>query len=299
MNIFKNLFQKNNQKYRVVRLMGGLGNQMFEYAFAKSLEHAIGDDVLFDLSWFTNSKKNIINSKNENKNGVVMRDYELSLFNPDIKIANKRELSKAKRQKIRDDNEYNFNPELLKDKGSALYIGYFQNEKYFKNIEDTIKNDFTFPKIEADDKFNTYWLERIKSSENPVFIHLRRGDYTNLDGWVLPVDYYKDAIKYITDNVKNPTFFVFGQDCEQYISEGFDINVPFEVIGEENSKNGEDWKDIVLMMANRHAIIANSSFSWWAAWLGRANSDGIVVAPTPFVNGHDENICDNWVKIKR
>ena len=69
-------------------------------------------------------------------------------------------------------------------------------------------------------------------------------------------------------------------------------------VGDDNARKHEDWKDMALMMECRHAIVANSSFSWWAAWLGRART-GVVTAPSPYMDGTDDGICDNWIKIPR
>ena len=280
---------KIREKINVVKLMGGLGNQMFQYAFGKALENKTGRKVLYDISWFEEIKKHT------DKNGVAQRKYELEIFSPNIKFASKKQIANCKK-KITEKKEFIFDKNLLKDQKSAYYEGYFQNEKYFENIKDNLKKEFSFPQISPYDKFNSYWLNRINECENPVFIHFRRGDYLNLSGWILSLDYYKKAIQYIQNNVNNPTFFIFGQDCENYIKTEFNINTPYELVGEINSQNLEDWKDIVLMQSCKHGIIANSTFSWWAAWLGKA-SEGIVTAPSPFINGQDEIICKNWIKI--
>ena len=268
---------------------------MFQYAFGKALEYELKQKVLFDDSWFREAKKEIVNEKKENSIGVVMRDYGLNIFNLNILFANDQQIRSCKNV-VREKRDFVYDEKLLKDYGSSCYIGYFQNEGYFKRIRSQIKEAFKFPSIPLTDKFNQEWLDKIRKSENSVFIHIRRGDYLNLKGWTLSMDYYKRAVKYIQDNVENPRFFVFGQDCGNYIKNEFGIDVPFEIVGEINSKNKEDWKDLVLMKACKHAIIANSTFSWWAAWLGRANTDGIVIAPTPFIHGRDEIVCDNWVK---
>ena len=287
---------KKFEKSRIVRIMGGLGNQMFQYAFGRALEHATGQKVIYDTSWFEEAKKTIVNEKNENAQGVVMRKYDLDIFNLNIEIANYNQ-SKNCKKKIYETKEYQFDKTLLKKQKSAIYEGYFQNEGYYKDIKEILKKDFTFPEISQEDEFNQNWLKKIRESDNPVFIHIRRGDYLNLAGWALSTDYYRKAINYINSHVSNPTFFVFGQECEDYIKKEFGSD-NFEIIGEINTINKTDWKNISLMLECKHAIIANSSFSWWAAWLGKAN-EGVVIAPTPFVNGKDGIICDNWVKIER
>lgn len=298
--IFK--IKVERKKTLIVELRGGLGNQMFQYAFGKALAKASGQQVLYDNSWFKKSQKTIVNEKGEDNCGVKIRPYDMDIFNLDIEFANSNQVKKCKKHVIKS-KEFEFEKNLLKPKKSAIYRGYFQNEGYLKDIKDEIKKDFTFPEISDADEYNQNWLKKIKSCENPVFIHFRRGDYVNL-GWDLSINYYKKAIDYIKKNVQNPTFFVFGQECESFINDGLLCNSEldsesFNIIGEENSKNKQDWKDIVLMKECKHAIIANSTFSWWSAWLGRANQGGIVIAPTPFVNGKDGIICDDWVKIER
>ena len=292
---------KRKTKSYVIRLMGRLGNQMFQYAFGLALKAETGKQVLFDKSWFDEAKK----AGKEFSNGVATREYNLDIFKQNISVATKKEV-KSCRNKPEEENAFIFDGNLFKQPLASYYTGYFQNEKYFNKIQETIKEAFTFPEISEKDVFNQNWIKRINECENSVFIHLRRGDYLNLQGWALTNESYQKAIRYIRKRVSNPTFFVFGQDCEEYIknelvvhSEAVSDAIKFEIIGEKNSKNKEDWKDIVLMMQCKHAIIANSTFSWWAAWLGKANEKGIVVAPTPFVNKQDEIICDNWVKIKR
>ena len=287
---------------KIVSIMGGLGNQMFQYAFAKVLEHKSGDAVLLDLSWF-----------GEQSPGDTPRKYELDLFRTQPKFATKKQMKPLTGRNrvirwfwrltgkgghlVREYKNPKYDTALLDMKGNVYYKGYFQCPKYFENVADEIRRDFTFPQIAADDAFNQKWLKRFAECENPVFVHLRRGDYAKIAGWMLPLEYYQKAVAQMCERVKNPTFFVFGSECDDYIKNEFNLGVPFEIIGEENARNKENWKDIVLMMHCKHAIIANSTFSWWAAWL--SDVDGrTIIAPTPFTNG-DEIVPDNWIKIKR
>lgn len=290
---------------KIVKLMGGLGNQMFQYAFGKALEQECNEKVLYDNFWFNEVK-------DTTKEGVVI-EYGLDLFPINPNFATKEQIepyiskNKLKRMWLkllgrggkyaREYKNPQYNAEYLKIKGNAYYKGYFQCPKYFENIAGEIRKDFTFPPISFDDAFNQKWLKRFSECENPVFIHLRRGDYKNLAGWLLPLEYYQKAVAEIKKHVKNLTFFVFGSECDDYIKNEFDIGAPFEIIGEENARNREDWKDIVLMMHCKHAIIANSTFSWWAAWL--SDTDGrTIIAPIPFTV-NDEILPDNWIRIKR
>ena len=286
---------------KIVSVIGGLGNQMFQYAFAKALTHKCKDEVLLDKTYFDNQPA-----------GDTPRKYELGMFPISPKFATQEQIKPLNNRNkfirwlwrltgkggtlVREYKTQIYDASYLNLSGNVYYKGYFQCPKYFESIADEIRRDFTFPQIPEDDVFNQKWLKKFAECENPVFVHLRRGDYAGL-GWMLPLEYYRKAVEEICKRVKNPTFFVFGSECDDYIKNEFDIGVPFEVIGEENARNHEDWKDIVLMMHCKHAIVANSSFSWWAAWL--SDVDGrTIIAPTPFTNG-DEILPDNWVKIKR
>ena len=283
------IISKASKEIRIVKLCGGLGNQMFQYAYGKSLEHKLQEKVLFDVSWY----KYLNKKKNEK---LTKREYGLGIFNLKISFPTKKQLKKCN-NKTFEKKSYIYDEELLQNKGSSYYVGYFQNEKYFKDIKDNIKKIYTFPKIHDTDKFNQQWINKIKNVKNSVFIHIRRADYIYLDGWVLSMDYYKKAIEYIKKNVENPTFFIFCYQCKDYVEEQFKLDDTIQFIGETNSINNENWKDMVLMKECKYAVIANSSFSWWAAWLGRANEEGIVIAPSPFIKNNDEIICDNWIKI--
>ena len=233
---------KRKFKYYIVRLQGGLGNQMFQYAFGLALKAKIRKKVLFDTSWFDEVLK-LADSKNEFANGVAVRKYELDIFNKDIPIATSKQLSYCE-NRPEEKNAFIFDDNLFKQPDATYFSGYFQNEKYFKRIKKKIKKEFTFPQIAKDDDFNQNWLRKIDECENPVFVHLHRGDYLNLRGWALTAEYYKKAIQYIKEHVKNPIFFVFGQDCEDYIKnellshpELVSESLKFEFIGEKNSQN--------------------------------------------------------------
>lgn len=287
-NFFRNwkcrfIMKKFGQDKKIVKLQGGLGNQMFQYAFGQAVKAASGCQVLYDIGWFRKKHKKL----------VAQREYMLSLFNIDADFASDTQarifagknilykLIGGNVTKISEDGQCSFHLEWLNIPGNVYYDGYFPNGQYFKDIEAKIRQDFTFPPISKDDEFNQKWLKRIADCENPVFIHIRRGDYLNLDGWLLPIEYYRKAVEYIVANVNNPTFFVFGSECEDFIKNDFDINYPFEFIGEENARNHEDWKDMALMAMCKHCIIANSTFSWWAAWLGNTEQkSGIIIAPS-------------------
>ncbi len=307
-------------KRHIVNINGGLGNQMFQYAFGLKLAQMTCCEVLYDINWYEKIKQ----EKNSNQKhilngGLAFREYELEkIFNIGANYATLEDVESTKYakskyrgfiRKLFDIPKYQTNilteanpleyDEKLFDlkklkKASYYFEGYFQNEKYFIGIEDKIKQKFQFPKVE--DEYNLEIIKKINSCSNPVFIHIRRGDYLNL-GWELDIEYYKKAIDYVARNIDNPVFFIFGSDCEDYIKENFQLEYMFEIIGDYNSKNNEDWKDMYLMSQCKHAIIANSTFSWWAAWL-RKDSSGVILAPDPFVENSSTIIPLGWRKIK-
>ena len=270
-------YKFNHNTPNVVIMTGGMGNQMFQYAFAKNLERKTGRKSVF-------------------YNYIQKREYSLGVFGINVEFDNYINLNSL--EHVAEHADFVYDETLFNKKKPSFYNGYFQNEKYFKDIKWLIKRAFRFPKLAKDDTFNRNLLNKIKKAKNPVFIHIRRGDYIKL-GWQLPADYYRDAVKYILEHVDEPTFFVFGIDSSDFIKNELKLNVPYYVVGAKNNRDKQDWKDMYLMSECKHGIIANSTFSWWAAWLGPHQRGGIVVSPTPFVLGHDENIPENWVKIKR
>ena len=286
----------------VVRLMGGLGNQMFQYAFGCALSESLGRKVKFDLSWFDEARKTIVDTAScENEEGVVIREYALGFFPIKLPLAGRFLRFLCKRFGgivVEPVGSFSKKEEsLLLRKRTGIWQGYFQNEGYFSHLRSYLEKAFSFPEFQKEDVFNQRVLLDIRLSDNPVFVHIRKGDYVKL-GWALEADYYGDAVAEMVARLDHPAFFVFGDYDEAIISAIRTRSSQVEWVGDTNAKRSEDWKDMALMMACHHAIIANSSFSWWAAWLGRAHR-GIVMAPSPFVLETDEGICDSWVKIPR
>jgi hypothetical protein len=286
-----------------VKLKGGLGNQMFQYAFGRSLSHKNNSRLVLDINFL------LVQSR---KKGFTLRQYSLSSFNiienktllsklaeislPKLllKINNKlvKIKNKLKLEKIIYENNY-LNNNL---NNKRIYLdGYWQEETYFKEIENIIIKEFTLKKTS---KTAEKIKNLIKGKNNPISIHIRRGDYVSnpkiLSQFGLcSIDYYKKAIKYLNEKVDNPTFFVFSDDIN-WAKQNLKIKNTFFI---SNPKINEA-EDIMLMSQCKHHIIANSSFSWWGAWLSN-NSDKIVIAPNKWFN-QDPNkniVPKNWKKI--
>ncbi len=161
--------------------------------------------------------------------------------------------------------------------GNTYLDGYWQSEKYFKNIDANIRSDFTFKKPFS--KSNLKVASYISNS-NAISLHVRRGDYvsnmkTNSVHGVCSINYYRDAIKYISSHVNKPVFFIFSDDIT-WVKNNLVIGA--ECVYVDHNSGADSYNDMRLMSLCKHHIIANSSFSWWGAWLGQ-NINKIVVAP--------------------
>jgi len=253
-----------------VNLMGGLGNQLFQYAYSRALA-AQGREV-----YLTNIQ--VVNVTDH-------RIYSLDGFNTIVKLHNPPPIGAAPLY----ESGLPFDERMLNIPEPTIVYGYFQTEKYFLNIEDSIRKELTL-KSSLSEKAQAIAKE-IQSCES-ISLHVRRGDYLQLlafHGMVEPT-YYTAAIGTISQKVSNPKVFIFSDDpkwCED--------NLTGTVI-----ETGSKFEDLHLMSLCRHNVIVNSSFSWWGAWLN-PNPDKIVVAPKRWFSAKDldsrDIIPDGWIKI--
>jgi hypothetical protein len=168
---------------------------------------------------------------------------------------------------------YNFDESFLKAGDNVILEGFFSSYKYFEAIRSQLLQDFR-PK-EALDLTNEASLQLIQNS-NSVSLHIRRGDYANTDfHGILPVDYYKKAIQLLAEKTGALNLFIFS-DEPGWVRQNMDFDFPGEVI--DFNGDEKNWLDLEMMKQCKHNIIANSSFSWWGAWLNE-NPGKIVVAP--------------------
>lgn len=280
--------------------MGGLGNQMFQYAFGR----AHGEQCSYDLSWF---EKTLANKDTS----VTFRKYALDVFALSLAVANKNDCTQLKKKShipkiirrfigspkypyIIQEKKPSFDSELLKKRKHAYYEGYFQCEKYFLPIREQILKDFTLalPFNEA----NQHVLQQIQQS-NAISLHVRRGDYVKLQARyrLCSLDYYKNAIKIISSNVNNPHFFVFSDDMD-WVKDNLPIPHMHTFVDINSAHEGHF--DIELMKHCKHNIIANSSFSWWGAWLNQHPSKIIIAPRRWFANGCKIDIVpDQWIQL--
>ena len=287
------------------RLIGGLGNQMFQYACGLAVAEKLGVDLNPDIIAFQK---------------YSLRQYELGIFNISAKIdkrdhpgfyndvinrlgkqLNRLFFSEKKRiqQNIFAEDRFTYDPRIFTVPDGTMLKGYWQSEKYFINIENKIRNEFLFK--EKPDKKNKQQIKNISNVES-VSIHIRRGDYisdtqTNQVHGVCSLDYYKKAINYIAKKVTEPVFFIFSDEPEWAKT---NLKLDFETVFISHNTGRKSYEDMRLMSQCKHNIIANSSFSWWGAWLNQ-NLDKIVIAPQKWFNDTSRNtkdlIPESWIKL--
>ena len=297
---------------KIVKLVGGLGNQMFQYAFAYALSKKLNIETKLDLSWFEEVKTH---------QNVTARAFELNVFNIDYEAATKEDLSKVIRTVKRTKAQrflYNvfkikkyrqigncfvemtmgeFNKKLLSSLDYFYYDGYFQHEKYFKDIREELLKVFSL-NIPVDEQ-NQGVLDEILKTDS-VSLHVRRGDYVTLEcakdfHGTCSIEYYQKAIEYIAKKVKDPHFFLFSDDIP-WVAANLKLEYPCTIVDFNQDKS---WMDLELMKNCKHNIIANSSFSWWGAWLNQ-NTQKIVVAPRQWTAKKVkkcEIIPPEWIKL--
>ena len=288
----------------ITRLIGGLGNQMFQYVTGRRAAYINKTKLKLDIKGY------------ENQVGMTPRKYCLDIFNIQENFASETEINKLKKntftQKVLKsihpvffnnsyikEKHFHFDPDILKISDSSCLEGYWQSEKYFKDIEKIIHKEFTFKhKLDA---ANRKTISRIKNCDS-VSIHIRRGDYVsnkqiNTFHGICDLDYYNQAIEYVASKIKSPYFFVFSDDI-QWTKQNLILKYPCAYVDHNIGK--KDYEDMRLMSMCKHNIIANSSFSWWGAWLNR-NPNKIVIAPKKWFKNKSINTKDlipqSWIKI--
>jgi len=288
----------------ISNILGGLGNQMFQYAMGKSLSINNNEEFKIDIR---NFKK-------------YFRKFELNLvFDCEINFASKNDLEnilswqkklffqkllKMKLFKFLRKKNFIVEPyfhywkDVNKLKQNLYLYGYWQSEKYFIKNEKIIRKNFQFKQPLTNKNFII--SNEIKNS-NSISLHIRRGDYLtdkkNSFVGVCSVDYYKKAISIISSKIINPVFYIFSDDM-QWVKKNFTNNLNNKFI--DHNDNQKSHFDLQLMSLCKHNIIANSSFSWWGAWLN-SNANKIVIAPQKwFQHGPlitKDIIPNSWLQI--
>lgn len=250
------MWRKNGEGMNVVKVMGGLGNQLFQYAIGKHLEQY--DSIGFDITYY---------ESDINKNGdVPHREFLLPCFVDGLVYA-----EQEHRKRI---NQWEYvNTRVYTD---SWFFGDWQKAEFFKDAELNIrlKDEYITDDARA--------IADILHNEDSVAIHVRRTDYKNF-GWILDGSYYERAIEYIKSHVSHPKFYVFTDDLEYCIE-----NFP----NYEKLSKGE-LLDFWLMSQCKHNIIANSSYSFWSAYIND-NPEKLVVYPANWICTADPTKGMDW-----
>jgi len=248
-------------------LMGGLGNQIFQWAYGKSLSIKYKQEHILDISFY------------ENQVGVTPRKFELYGF-PNLKTKIQNNVNNT--IKICENGSHE-NSILINDGSDYLLYGYFQSELYFKEIQDQIMEDLEIPEDKKKELNNRYNFKK------SVSIHVRRTDYLTSGGFhpIQPIEYYKNALNYIDYE----GILVFSDDLEWCKN---NLDFPKMQIVEGNSNIEDMW---IMSMCDNN-IIANSSFSWWGAWLNKNRQKKVVVPRNWFRDYSNSSIYNkDWIVI--
>jgi len=281
----------------VIRFIGGLGNQLFQYALGRHLSLIHNRPLRFDTSGYTATKPDpkrgtrLFGLHAFSVSGQVATPQELQPFQTCrrqgtrgrlARLANRCAPLRFRRYVVEPKTDFwRFRPGVLTSAvaEAVLFEGYWQSEKYFKDIAEIVRNDLR-PKLPAEGQ-NAEMLSTIGALDS-VSVHVRHGDNANAvakDHGVLPTAYYERATALIKERIPNAQFFVFSDDPE-WAKDNLRLSGPATfVVHNGDEKNYEDLR---LMAACKHHVVGNSSFSWWGAWLG--SKDGqIVFAPEKYM----------------
>ncbi|NVN97981.1 MAG: alpha-1,2-fucosyltransferase [Geobacteraceae bacterium] len=293
----------------VVKLTGGLGNQMFQYAAARRLADFHKTELKLDITFLEGPQTN-----------YTPRVYELGKYNVSATIATRPEIARLSRHIYNplagylhnfrkmcgfarnlphylQERHFHFDPSILSAPDNTYLDGYWQSEKYFCDIGDTLRREFTLKAPQSSPASRL--AERI-TGENAVSIHIRRGDYVHSKvasdaHGLCSMDYYLKCAALMVKKLGNPSFYVFSDDMA-WVHESFRLPSQMTLV----DTGATPQEELLLMSRCKHHIIANSSFSWWGAWLG-TNPDKTVFAPAKWFDKLDANTEDllplSWTRV--
>jgi len=288
----------------ITHLIGGLGNQLFQYAMARRIAYKNNITLKLDISDFAMYK---------------LREFKLDKFNITAEIATQEEIWRFKKNRYRilgtffslynsvlpfnsrsiiKERYFYYDPEITKILDDVYLEGHWPSEMYFLDIKEMLSEEFTL-KYDMNN-YHQALKNQIKNTES-VSIHIRRGDYVsnpvvNKIHGTCSQNYYKKAVKVITNKIDNPHFFIFSDD-PVWVKENFKIPFTSTVVRSDDQR---DYEDLILMSNCKNHIIANSSFSWWGAWLN-PREDKLVISPSRWYQGADYDTRDllpnSWITI--
>ena len=288
----------------VIRLVGGLGNQMFQYAAAKAVALRSGAELVLDLSWFSTvsdrqyalgplsvSAHTLGDMPPKGTPGHLLKEtqYRLARYTERYFL----------RRPVFHEKHFHFDPAMLDVHAPVHLEGYFQSEKYFLEYRDQIASEF---KLASPPGHLAQAILEKMATHDAISLHVRRGDYaadatTSAYHGLCSLEYYYRGLGYISEGLSNPHCYVFSDDPE-WVRANFSPPLPMTIMDIHGPHEAHE--DLRLMTACKHFVVANSSFSWWGAWLS-ANPEKIVVAPSRWFEGSSSDTKDlippGWVKL--
>lgn len=291
----------------VTSITSGLGNQMFQYAAGHALARRLGVQLGLDVSFYKTNRYRPLELCRFTLSGRLLSTATQLQLEVDLRKGSRHPLRRAARQVTRCLPLRHFT--CCSDVGQAIadsywqagdftaLCGYWQNEAYFKDAADELRREFTFRHSPSVD--NQSLLNRIRALPAAVCVHVRRGDY--LTGKEVlsaaGVEYYVAALRHLGERVPEAHCFVFSDDPD-WVRQHLPVAASSTFVTHNNGHN--DPEDLRLMMACRHFVIANSTFSWWAPWLS-TYEDSVVVAPAKWfsVSHPVESVIvpDRWIRL--
>jgi hypothetical protein len=287
-------------------IIGGLGNQMFQYAAGRALSLARGDSLYLDVSDFAGyglhqgfELQRVFDCPANIASEADVRSI-LGWQFPSVvrRVVARPSLAMVRRAGYVIEPYFHYWSEINNVPRECYLAGYWQSEKYFRDVATVIRADFSFKCPPANRNAE---LAKQIGQVNAVSLHVRRGDYvknpkTNATHGLCSLDYYRSAIDHICERVERPNFYVFSDDIA-WVKDNLILNSPSQYI--DHNQGAESYNDMRLMSACRHHIIANSSFSWWGAWLN-SSLEKIVIAPQNWFS-KNKNISDlippEWIRM--
>jgi len=265
-------------------MSGGLGNQLFQYGVGRMLSNKLNTDLYIDKYTPNNP-----------------RPFVLNVYNIDLNYISVNELNILRPKEIKEPH-FNYYTKIENVKGDVYLKGYWQSYKYIDPIRDILLDELV---IKNNLKRDFGIVNEIVDT-NSVSVHFRRGDYvkvahTKKYHGVCSMEYYRNAINKIKEKVEDPKFYVFSDDIE-WVRFNWPKDASKNYVCVSNSHELRDFEDMYIMSRCKHNITANSSFSWWAAWLNR-NPDKIVISPYEWFKNKDvqdkthDLIPPSWVRL--
>lgn len=290
---------------KIVKLWGGLGNQMFQYAFGKTLAIENSKQLYFH-NFNQNKTESELDILHFNVGMNFIKDKDLNIFylKPNLTYRFLRKLYYLfpwLNRKINVEQSLKYNCNNLLPSEAEYYDGYWQSYKYFEPIKDQITKDF---QIKKEKVLNQKKMDEIIST-NSVSVHIRRGDYLSKVNQKIyatcDLDYYSIAINEVQNKTNNPVFYIFSNDLKLAKEALSEIKNSNFIYVDNNHYKDAHIQDFIMMSCCKHNILANSSFSWWAAWLNE-NTEKYVIAPKQWYKGKlNETIKDlipsEWIRI--